>query len=269
MKANVNWRSLFMEQNATGGNYLSSVKNALRILNSFTMDEPEKKVTDISTELGLNKSTVSRTLATLASEGFVDKDPETKKYRLGLSILTLSGILNSNIDVYRESQPILNRLVEQIGETAHISIFDQLEVVYLQKVECSHPVRFLTHVGKRNPAYCTSSGKVLMAYASNYVVDKIIENGLKQFTKNTITDPNQLREHLMQVRKDGYAYSIEEFSQGVITIAAPIYDYTGKVISALSIVGPIQRIQPNKIPSIAKRIKSACSEISENMGYRE
>ena len=73
----------------------------------------------------------------------------------------------------------------------------------------------------------------------------------------------------MQVRKDGYAYSIEEFSQGVITIAAPIYDYTGKVISALSIVGPIQRIQPNKIPSIAKRIKSACSEISENMGYRE
>ena len=113
MKANVNWRNLFMEQNATGGNYLSSVKNALRILNSFTMDEPEKKVTDISTELGLNKSTVSRTLATLASEGFVDKDPETKKYRLGLSILTLSGILNSNIDVYRESQPILNRLVEQ------------------------------------------------------------------------------------------------------------------------------------------------------------
>ena len=99
MKANVNWRNLFMEQNTTGDNYLSSVKNALRILNSFTMDEPEKKVTDISSDLGLNKSTVSRTMATLASEGFVVKDPETKKYRLGLSILTLSGILNSNMDI--------------------------------------------------------------------------------------------------------------------------------------------------------------------------
>ncbi|WP_428908503.1 IclR family transcriptional regulator [Niallia sp. Krafla_26] len=258
-----------MEQKTRGENYLSSVKNALRILNSFTMEEPEKKVSEIASELELNKSTVSRTMATLASEGFVDKDPETKKYRLGLSILTLSGVLNSNIDVYRESQPILNKLVEQIGETAHISIFDHLDVVYLQKVECSHPVRFLTHIGKRNPAYCTSSGKVLMAYSSNYIVEKIIAGGLNQYTKNTITDPDQLREHLKQIRKDGYAYSIEEFSEGVITIAAPIYDYTGKVVSALSVVGPIQRIHRNKIPSIAKKIKVACKEISENLGYRE
>ena len=76
------------------------------------MDEPEKKVSDISSSLGLNKSTVSRTMATLASEGFVFKDPETKKYRLGFSILTLSGIINSNMDIYRESQPVLNKLVE-------------------------------------------------------------------------------------------------------------------------------------------------------------
>lgn len=257
-----------MGQTNTGEKYLSSVKNALRILNSFTMDEPEKKVTDIAVELGLNKSTVSRTMATLASEGFVDKDPETKKYRLGLSILTLSGVLNNNIDVYRESQPILNKLVEQIGETAHISILDQLDVVYLQKVECSHPVRFLTHIGKRNPAYSTSSGKVLMAYSSDYIVEKIIRNGLEKYTKNTITDPVVLRQQLEEIRKDGYAYSIEEFSEGVITIAAPIFDYTGKVVSALSIVGPIQRIQRNKIPTIAKRVKTACKDISENLGYR-
>lgn len=257
-----------MEQKKRGENYLSSVKNALRILNSFTMEEPEKKITDISTELGLNKSTVSRTMATLASEGFVYKDPETKKYRLGLSILTLSGILNSNMDVYRESQPILNQLVEQIGETAHISIFDHLDVVYLQKVECTHPVRFLTHVGKRNPPYCTSSGKVLMAFSGDHIVDAIIDNGLVQYTKNTITDPDELRQHLEEIRKKGYAYSIEEFSEGVVTIAAPVYDYTGKVIAALSIVGPKQRIHPNKIPSIAKKVIEASKEISENMGYR-
>ena len=94
-----------MEQDHTGNNYLSSVKNALRILNSFTMDEPEKKVSDISSSLGLNKSTVSRTMATLASEGFVFKDPETKKYRLGFSILTLSGIINSNMDMFENHSP--------------------------------------------------------------------------------------------------------------------------------------------------------------------
>ena len=256
-----------MEQDHTGNNYLSSVKNALRILNSFTMDEPEKKVSDISSSLGLNKSTVSRTMATLASEGFVFKDPETKKYRLGFSILTLSGIINSNMDIVRESQPILNKLVETLGETAHISIFDHLEVVYLQKVECNHPVRFLTHVGKRNPPYCTSSGKVLLAYSSPDIIEAIISQGLKQYTKNTITDPDQLRSHLNEIREHGYAYSVEEFSEGVITIAAPIYDYTGKVIAALSVVGPKQRIQQQKIPFFAKKVMSASTEISQNMGY--
>nr|WP_295970767.1 IclR family transcriptional regulator [uncultured Bacillus sp.] len=256
-----------MESKSAGENYLSSVKNALRILNSFTMDEPEKKISDISASLGLNKSTVSRTMATLASEGFVYKDPESKKYRLGFSILTLSGIINSNMDIYKESQPVLNKLVENIGETAHISILDHLEVIYLQKVECNHPVRFLTHVGKRNPAYCTSSGKVILAYSSDEVVEAVIRNGLRKYTKNTITDPDKLRAQLKEIRSRGYAYSIEEFSEGVITIAAPIYDYTGKIIAALSVVGPKQRIQQHKIQSFAKKVMNAGMEISQNMGY--
>ncbi|WP_071395181.1 IclR family transcriptional regulator [Bacillus tuaregi] len=256
-----------MAQANEGETYLSSVKNALRILNSFTMDEPEKKISEISTSLGLNKSTVSRTMATLASEGFVFKDPEKKTYRLGFSILTLSGVINSNMDIYRESQPILHKLVETIGETAHISVFDNLEVIYIQKVECNHPVRYLTHVGKRNPPYCTSSGKVFMAFASDAVVNTIIENGLEKFTKHTITNPDELRAHLKEIRENGFAYSFEEFSEGVVTIAAPIYDYTGKVIASLSIVGPKQRINQHKIPVIAKKIIAASQEISRNMGY--
>lgn len=256
-----------MNQNKAEENYLSSVKNALRILNSFTMDEPEKKISDISSSLGLNKSTVSRTMTTLASEGFVYKDPETKKYRLGFSILTLSGVINSNMDIYRESQPILNRLVETLGETAHISVFDNLEVVYLQKVECNHPVRFLTHVGKRNPPYCTSAGKVFLAHSGEEVVETIIKNGLFKYTRNTITDPVKLRSHLKEVKETGYAFSVEEFSEGVVTIAAPIYDYTGKVIASLSVVGPKQRINQQKIPFFAKKVISASMEISQNMGY--
>ena len=77
-----------------------------------------------------------------------------------------------------------------------------------------------------------------MAYSSPDIIEAIITNGLKQYTKNTITDPDKLRSHLNEIRENGYAYSVEEFSEGVITIAAPIYDYTGKVIAALSVVGP-------------------------------
>ncbi|WP_409304778.1 IclR family transcriptional regulator [Peribacillus sp. SCS-155] len=258
-----------MEVRKEEENHLSSVKNALRILKSFTMDEPEKKISDLSTALGLNKSTVSRTMATLASEGFVFKDPESKKYRLGLSLLSLSGIVNSNMDVYQESQPVLTSLVEQIGETAHVSVLDNLEVIYLQKVECNHPVRFLTYVGKRNPPYCTSSGKVMLAYSDDSVVQAVIDRGLQSYTKNTITDPRKLRTHLKKIREDGYALSFEEFFEGVHTIAAPVFDYRGKIIAAISVAGPKQRIQHHKIQSIVKKVVSAGSEISSRMGFRK
>ncbi|MEH7120686.1 IclR family transcriptional regulator [Neobacillus vireti] len=257
-----------MDVNVEKDSHLSSVKNALRILQSFTMDEPEKKISELSAALGLNKSTVSRTMTTLASEGFVFKDPETKKYRLGLSILSLSGIVSSQMDIYRESQPVLNRLVDHIGETAHISVLDHLDVIYLQKVECNHPVRFLTHIGKRNPPYCTSSGKVLLAYSNDEFVKQVIERGLQKFTKKTITNPQKLRIHLKEVRENGYASSTEEILEGVTSIAAPIFDYRGKVIAALSVVGPNQRIQEHKIQGLAKKVVAAAKEVSTRMGYR-
>ena len=172
------------------------------------------------------------------------------------------------MDIYRESQPILNKLVETIGETAHISVLDNFEVIYLQKVDCNHPVRFLTHVGRRNPPYCTSSGKVLLAYSNEEVVETIISKGLKKFTKNTITNPDKLRVHLSKIRDTGYATSYDEFFEGVTTIAAPIFDYQGKVIAALSVVGPKQRIQTQKVPGYAKKVISAAMEISNRIGYR-
>ncbi|MEH6941310.1 IclR family transcriptional regulator [Bacillus sp. JJ722] len=248
-------------------NHLSSVKNALLILRSFSMDEPEKKVNDLAQSLGLNKSTVSRTMATLASEGFVYKDPESKKYRLGLSLLSLGGIVNSQMDIYRESQPILNKLVQELGETAHISVLDNNDVIYLHKVECNHPVKVLTHIGKRNPPYSTSSGKTLLAYSNPKVMDEVIEKGLQKFTKNTITDPLQLINHLEQIRKNGYACSFEEFNVGVNSIAAPIFNYEGKIIASLAIVGPKQRIQPHKVQGYSKKVISAANEISSRMGY--
>ncbi|HHY72352.1 MAG TPA: IclR family transcriptional regulator [Bacillus bacterium] len=248
-------------------NLLSSVKNALLILKSFSMDEPEKKISDLAASLGLNKSTVSRTMATLASEGFVYKDPETKKYRLGMTIISLSGIINNNMDVYRESQPILNKLVQDIDETAHIAILDHTDVIYIQKVECNHYVRALTHVGRRNPAHCTSSGKVLLAHADESTVETVIQSGLKKYTETTITDADQFREHLNRIKEDGFAHSIGEFNEGVNSVAAPIYDYTGRVIAALTVVGPVQRIQQNKIRPLSKKVIEASMEISDRMGY--
>lgn len=258
---------IYLSNAKKASNELSSVKNALRMLKSFTMEEPEKRVSDLSESLGLNKSTVSRTMTTLANEGFVFKNPDTNKYRLGLSIVSLSGIVNNNTDIYKESQSVLNKLVDTCGETAHISILDKNEVIYLHKVECNHPVRFLTHVGKRNPLYCTSAGKILLAYADDDVLESVIENGLKQFTENTITNPQKLRDHMKEIKMNGYAYSFAELSEGVNSIATPIYDYTGKVVSALSIVAPMQRMDKSKLKGITQQTINASKDISSRLGY--
>ncbi|WP_286885853.1 IclR family transcriptional regulator [Aneurinibacillus sp. UBA3580] len=255
-----------MKTNTNQDYLLSSVKNALRILRSFSIDEPEKKVTELALSLGLGKSTVSRLLATLASEGFVIKDPETQKYRLGLSILNLNTVATSNLEINRESFPTLQRLVNEIMETAHIAVLEGTDVVYLNKVECKHPVQILSHIGRRNPVHCTSSGKVILANQEEEVIEQFIENGLQKYTINTITDPHDFRATLKTIREQGYAISIEEIREGVASIAAPIRDYTGKVVYAISVIGPIHRMNPYN-PSIINKVKSAAKEISDKLGY--
>lgn len=248
---------------------LSSVKNALRILKSYSTYEPTKKVSDLAKSLGLAKSTVSRLMSTLASEGFVVKDSETNEYKLGLSALTLGGIVATNIDINTEVIPVLNQLVMKTGETAHLAILDQFDTIYIQKKECNHPIRILTHLGRRNPAYCTSSGKVLLAYSNESLVEEIIARGLKAYTKNTITDPNTLRAHLQKVREQGYAVSTEELTEGTRSIAAPVLDYRGKVICAINIVGPLMRLQDYKLPTFIQHVKNAAKDASKKLGYNE
>ncbi|HLR68292.1 MAG TPA: IclR family transcriptional regulator [Virgibacillus sp.] len=246
---------------------LSSVKNALQVMNSFTIEYPERTVGELSVELGLAKSTVSRLLTTLASEGFVIKDPNTRKYRLGISILALSGIITSNFEITKEAAPVVNKLVNDLGETAHLTILDGTDTIYIHKEECTHAVRILTYLGKRNPAYCTSSGKVLLAYSSNAVVNQVIEKGFESFTKKTITNGKKLLSELEKIRRKGYAYSKDEILEGVTSIAAPVYDYTGEVVAAITVVGPEQRISNNKLPVYTKKLIDASKEASERLGY--
>lgn len=247
---------------------IASVKKAMRILRSFSMDEPEKKISELSASLNMNKSTVSRLMSTLANEGFVTKDEETQKYRLGYSVLSLSGIITSNLEINREAAPVLSQLTKETGETSHLVVLEGINIVYLDKIECKHPVRIFTHLGRSNPAYCTSSGKAILAHREPELVERVIENGLERYASNTITDSKELYRHLEQVKKQGFDYSVNEFHEGVSSVAAPIRDYSGKVYYAVSVVGPIQRIHQHNMQEIAKKVMKAGDEISKRMGYR-
>ena len=258
-----------MSENKGSPQILTSVRNALRILKSFSTFEPTKRVNELSKSLGLGKSTVSRLLSTLASEGFVTKDEKTNAYRLGLSVLTLGGIITNDLEIHKEATPVLSKLVNDTGETAHLAILDELETIYIHKEECNHPVRILTHLGRRNPSYCTSSGKVLLAFSESNIVEKVIEEGLVAHMNNTLTNPDQLRNELETIRQQGFAVSTEELTEGTRSVAAPIRDYTGQIVSAVAVVGPIQRMTDDKVNQIAKKVMEAGNEASERLGYDE
>ncbi|MFC4766520.1 IclR family transcriptional regulator [Effusibacillus consociatus] len=248
---------------------LHSVKNAMRILRLFSMDEPELGVTQISSRLGLSKSSTHRLIATLLKQGYLEKNEINSKYRLGLALLGLTGVITNTLEIHRESLPILQDIVEQLGEAAHLGVLEGNDVVYLHKVECKHPVRLLSHIGKRNPAYCSSAGKVILAYQSEEVIHRVLESELYPYGPNTITNPEKLRENLMDIRCKGYSIAIDELHEGVVSIAVPVRDYTGAVIAAISVVGPKQRMSEHQSPYHIQILHLAGQKLSKQLGFIE
>lgn len=247
-------------------NYLSTVKNALRILNSFTLETPEKRVSDLSIELGIGKSTISRLLSTLASEGYVIKETENQKYRLGLKILELNSIVASQLEINSAARPVIKNLVKDTGEAIVIAVLEE-EVVYIEQIECSHPFPILTYVGSRGPVHCSGSGKVLLAFHETTHFQQVLSNGLVPFTPNTVTDPDVLREQLADIRKTDFCYCESEHLQDIVSLSAPIRNYSNIVVAALSLIGPVHRIKQIPLPSLKAKVIRAASEISRNLGY--
>ncbi|MDI3328007.1 MAG: IclR family transcriptional regulator [Alicyclobacillaceae bacterium] len=246
---------------------LTSVKNALRILSSFSSEEPEQRVTDIAKHLGISKSTVSRLMSTLADEGFVVQNQKTRKYRLGLPVLSLSNAVDLSSEIRREARATIRRLVERAGENVHLVTRDRTDVFYLDTYERKYPERFYAQVGGRNPMYCTSSGKVLLAYQKGELIRAVIQRGLKPYTPSTITNEERLLRVLEEVSSKGYAVSMEELVEGACSVAAPIRDFNGGVVAAVSIVGPKQRINSRTVGTYAKLAIEAAKEISARLGY--
>ncbi|MGO4927852.1 IclR family transcriptional regulator [Fundicoccus sp. Sow4_D5] len=248
---------------------LSSVKNALKILKSFTTTQPVKRVSDLAEELGVSKSTVSRLISTLVSEDFLAPDTETAGYRLGYSVLTLGGALTSTNELYREVAPVLNNIVLQTGESAHVAVLEGQDVIYLNKNTGPYYSNILTSVGAHNAAYAASSGKVILAEADPEVIDQMFEDGVKAYTEHTITNPIKFKKELEKVRRQGYAMSIEEITKNNYSIAVPVRDMSGKIACAITVVGPLSRVNKGKLEQFIKIMKEAAHDASERLGYDE
>lgn len=247
----------------------NSLTNALTILKRFSMDNPEQGVTEIAENLNIGKSTVHRLLLSLGSEGFVYNDPNSNRYSLGTSLLSLTTIVNSQLPIVNESIPILNVLTERTGETSHLGILEGKHIIYLQKIDSENPAKLSTHIGMRHPIHATSIGQIILAYQNEKTFNKLIPENLQKFTEKTITARYNLKIKLSASRQQHFVISDEEYEKGFISIAAPVFDEKGQVIAAVSIVGPVNRMMKKiKQKAYTDEVRRAAEKLTEIVKIR-
>lgn len=246
---------------------LSSVSKALRILKSFDPQKSVWRVGELAEELNFSKSTVSRLIQTLVDEDFLTINLDEPGYRLGSALLSLGGNYVSDSELYHEVAPVLNKLVLETGESAHIAVRNKQKILYLNKQVGLYYSDIKTQIGSINPAHATSSGKVLLAYSPEDRVDIVLNGDLEAYTEHTLTNPIKLRKDFEKIRQQGYSVSMEELSIGNYSIAAPVYNHESEIVCAITIVGPVARLTKEKLERFSRLIVRSAEEASERLGF--
>lgn len=249
-----------------------SVERAVVLLKKMSEEDTPIGVRDLARKVGYSASTVQKLLSSLQVQGFVEQDVETEGYELGLGIFELGSSVLNQIDVHEVSRPHLEQLTEETGESSYLALLtpDHKWYVFVDKVESNHMLRWTADIGAWRPLNCTAEGKAILACLSDKHVDYLFsEDLIRKSTPNSIVDPDELFEELDGVRENGCAYSDEEFAQGVRSVAAPIFNYLGKVIGAASVVGPKLRIDDEEVCQMCGMVKETGLSISKELGYQK
>lgn len=246
---------------------VQSIDRALDILEMLG-DHPQGiQVKDLSSGLGLNKSTVSRMLSTLAERGYVLKAKDNS-YRLGMRLVDLCSVYLNSLQLKTEALPFLEALRDQTGLIVHLGALDDKEVVYLDKISSFTNIRMYSQIGKRAFIHSTSLGRAMLSGMSNSQAEGILRaKGMPAVTEKTCTKVEELLEQLDVIRERGYAVDDEENETGMRCVAAPILDYRGDVIAAVSATGFLEMVPYERIESIAGCVKTCAAGISRSMGY--
>jgi DNA-binding IclR family transcriptional regulator len=252
---------------------IQTVANALRLFEEFR-DEAEIGVADLSRRLALHKNNVFRLLATLEDRGYIEQDPETERYRLGIGVLELGQSYTRNRPMPARARGYLEELSRATGETAHLGTLQDFQVVHADGVA---PDRLLVtglRTGRRLPVHCTALGKVLIGCCpegQRQAYDRTVAaNGaLPVRTPTTISDPAKFFEHIRTVAGQGFATDRDECEIGLCCAAAPVYDETGRVVAALSISAPSARVSEDALlREFCPQVVSAAERLSRELGHR-
>lgn len=247
--------------------FLQSVDNALQILELFAGNVGELGVTDVSRALGLGRSTAHRLLSTLESRAFVEQNPITGKYKLGMKIVNIGASMLGRLNIIKECHQCLETLSSETGETTHLALYSRGgEITFVDQVR-RNPAIMSSIIGSKMPAYATGTGKILLAFLSDAEVEKYLKNvHLQQFTSSTILDRDELGKKLEQIREQGYSEDQQESEEGLVCFAAPVRDRTGRVVAAISVSGAASRMSVRK-EELVNKVKEAAERASRNCGW--
>jgi DNA-binding IclR family transcriptional regulator len=245
---------------------VQSVDRALTILEILAR-QGELGVTEIAASIGVHKSTAFRLVSALERHRLVEQLGERGKYRLGFGVVRLAGATTARMNLAGESRPFCRQLAAEFNETVNIAVLDADAATNIAQEQGSATVTAQNWIGKRTPLHATSSGKVLLAWASGPELSAVLRQGLDRFTPHTITNAAALRAELGQVREQGWASTAEELEIGLNAVAAPIHGHESTVLAAISISGPSYRLAAESFPARAARLQSSASEISRQLGY--
>lgn len=244
-----------------------AVDRAVRILGLLREEDRFFSISELARALGASKGTVRDILVTLHRHGLVERDEETRRYRLGYGLLRLAGAVLARLDLRSAARPILRELMERTGETVFLGVLDGRRIMILDKEEAPGDLKITSPVGRRIPLTAGCFGKVLLAHLADEERRALLDGRpLRAFTRRTVTDPAEYHRALDDVRDRGHALDDEEYLDGVRAACAPIFDLRGEVVGALAVVGFSSRIDDARLRQIAAEVTRAARQVSLRLG---
>jgi IclR family acetate operon transcriptional repressor len=245
--------------------HVAAVERALAVLDALSDGAPELGTNEIARRTGINASTVSRLLATLAAAGLVEHVPTTGRYRLGLRLLQLGNAVLGRLDLREVARPHLQALVEETGETATLSAPGERDAITVDFAQSESSVQSVAHVGRPSIGHATATGKVLLAFGAT----GLPAGPLKAYTPRTIVDRRKVVAELERVRRQGYAEALGERETHLNAIAAPVFGPGGELSAIVGVQGPSSRFGREGMRRALDPLLAHAGEISRALGWAE
>ncbi|MBU8868520.1 MULTISPECIES: IclR family transcriptional regulator [Paenarthrobacter] len=244
---------------------IGSVDNALRLIVMFS-ERKSVRISDASRLLGVARSTAHRMIQMLQYRGFVVQDEDTRAYVPGPQLLRISFAIVQNLDLRTVAQPVMEQIRDELNETVHLTELRGKDVYFLHSIESTRSLRVGSRIGMTLPAYCTSSGKVMLADLSSQELTEVLGTAtLPKLTERTINTRKELDADLQLVRETGFATNFGESEPEVHSVAVPIRDGKGRARAALAIAAPPSRLEPSQAEEIARILETGASKIGESL----